>query len=127
MPIYEFECRSCRRKTTALVLSRDRIGEVRCRACGGADLEKLYSRFSSPKSEEARLEAMADPSLMGDVDENDPKSVARFMKKMGREMGEDFGEDLDQAVEEEMAGGGEGGGEGGGTDGESGPGGESLE
>jgi putative FmdB family regulatory protein len=115
MPIYEFECRGCHRKTTALVLSRERIGEVRCRACGSADLEKLYSRFASPKSEEARLEAMADPSAMGDIDENDPKSVARFMKKMGREMGEDFGEDIDQAVEEDMGGGEPGGGDEGGN------------
>ncbi|RPJ85371.1 MAG: zinc ribbon domain-containing protein, partial [Acidobacteria bacterium] len=30
MPIYEFQCQDCRRKTTALVLSRERIGEVRC-------------------------------------------------------------------------------------------------
>jgi putative FmdB family regulatory protein len=112
MPIYEFECRSCHRKTTALVLSRARAGEVRCRACGSADLEKLYSRFASPKSEDARLESMADPAMMGGVDENDPKSVARFMKKMGQEMGEDFGGDLDQAIEEEMAGGSGGGDEG---------------
>jgi putative FmdB family regulatory protein len=109
MPIYEFECRGCHRKTTALVMSRERIGEVRCRACGGADLEKLYSRFASPKSEDARLESLADPSAMGGLDENDPKSVARLMKKMGQEMGEDFGGDLDQAIEEEMAGGGAGG------------------
>lgn len=108
MPIFEFECRRCHRKTTALVLSRARVGEVRCRACGSADLEKLYSRFASPKSEDARLESLADPSTMGGIDENDPKSVARVMKKMGREMGEDFGDDLDQAIEEEM-GGGDGG------------------
>jgi putative FmdB family regulatory protein len=117
MPIYEFECRGCHRKTTALVMSRERIGDVRCRACGSADLEKLYSRFASPKSEDARLEAMADPSAMGDLDENDPKSVARFMKKMGQEMGEDLGEDIEQAVEEDIAGGGEtgsGGASGGG-------------
>jgi putative FmdB family regulatory protein len=107
MPIYEFECRQCHRKTTALVLSRARIGEVRCRACGSADLEKLYSRFASPKSEEARLDSLADPSVMGEVDESDPASVARFMKKMGREMGEDLGEDLDQAIDEEMSGGGD--------------------
>ena len=37
---------------------------------------------------------------LGDLDENDPKSVARWMKKMGKEMGEDFGDDLDQAVRE---------------------------
>ncbi len=45
------------------------------------------------------MEALADPSNFGDVDENDPKSMARFMKKMGKEMGEDFGEDLDEAME----------------------------
>ncbi len=105
MPIYEFECRDCRRKTTALVLSRDRISEVRCKRCGSANLEKLVSRFATPKSEDARLDGLADPSAMGDVDENDPKSMARWMKKMGREMGEDFGEDLDQALEEDAGGG----------------------
>jgi putative FmdB family regulatory protein len=120
MPIYEFECRGCLRKTTALVMSRDRIGDVRCRACGSSDLEKLYSRFASPKSEDARLEAMADPSAMGDIDEEDPKSVARFMKKMGQEMGEDLGEDIDQAIEEEMTGGGEAGSSGASGDGDAG-------
>ncbi len=123
MPIYEFECRDCHRKTTALVMVREKISEVRCRKCGSANLEKLYSRFASPKSEEARLDSLADPSALGDVDENDPKSVARFMKRMGREMGEEFGgEDFEQAIEEEMAGGEGGGGsaEGGGGDGDTG-------
>jgi putative FmdB family regulatory protein len=116
MPIYEFLCRDCGRKMSALVLSRARIEEVRCKRCGSANLEKLFSRFATVKSEEARLDAMADPSSIGDLDENDPKSVARWMKKMGREMGEDFGDDLDQAIEEEMAGGpAEAGGENGGT------------
>ena len=57
------------------------------------------SRFAAPKSEEARMEALTDPSKFGDVDENDPQSMARFMKKMGKEMGEDMGEDLDEAME----------------------------
>jgi len=116
MPIYEFLCQDCGRKMSALVLSRARIDQVRCKRCGSANLEKLVSRFATPKSEDARLESLADPSAMGDVDENDPQSVARWMKKMGKEMGEDFGEDLDQAIEEEMAEGGEGGGTPGGGD-----------
>ena len=57
------------------------------------------SRFAAPKSEEARMEALADPSNFGDLDENDPQSMARFMKKMGREMGEDLGDDMDEAME----------------------------
>jgi putative FmdB family regulatory protein len=105
MPIYEYLCRSCRKKTSALVMSRERESEVRCRHCGGADLEKLWSRFASPKSEEARLESLADPAAFAGLDENDPGSVAKFVRKMGQEMGEDVG-DLEQAMEEEMAGGG---------------------
>jgi putative FmdB family regulatory protein len=114
MPIYEFECLDCHRKTTALVMLRSRIDEVRCKKCGSANLEKLFSRFAMPKSEDARLESLADPSTMGNIDENDPKSVARFMKKMGQEMGEDLGGDIDEAIEEEMAGGGGEGEAGGG-------------
>ena len=106
MPIFEFGCRTCRRKTTALVRVRARIGDVRCRHCGGADLVKLVSRFAMPQSDEARLDALGDPSSLTGIDENDPKSVARFMKKMGREMGEDLGDDFDQALEQELSGGG---------------------
>jgi putative FmdB family regulatory protein len=108
MPIFEFECRDCGRKTTALVLSRDRTAEVRCKKCGGANLEKLWSRFAAPKSEEARLESLADPSAMGDVDENDPQSVSRWMKRMGQEMGEDLGDDLDQGLDDMAHGEGSG-------------------
>jgi hypothetical protein len=50
---------------------------------------------------------MADPSKFGDIDENDPQSMARFMKKMGQEMGEDMGGDLDEALEEAGSGMGE--------------------
>ena len=70
------------------------------------------SRFATVKSEEARLDALADSSSFGDFDENDPGSVARFMKKMGREMGDDLGGDFESAVDEAMdeAAGDEGGG-----------------
>jgi hypothetical protein len=90
-------------------MSRARESEVRCRHCGSADLERLWSRFASPKSEEARLESLADSSALGGLDENDPRAVATFMKKMGAEMGEDFGGDVEQAIEDEIAGGGEDG------------------
>jgi len=105
MPIYEFRCRQCRRKTTALVLSRDRVADVRCQACGGADLERLWSRFATVKSEDARMDALADPSAFGGVDESDPKSMMRWMKRMGEAMGEDVGDDFEQAMEDELAGG----------------------
>jgi hypothetical protein len=63
-------------------------------------MERLMSRFASPKSEEARLEALTDPSHLGALDENDPQSMARLMKKMGQEMGEDLGDEMESAMEE---------------------------
>jgi hypothetical protein len=60
------------------------------------------SRFATIRSEEDRLDSLADPSSLGDLNEDDPKSVARWMKKMGGEMGEDAGEDWNDTVEEAM-------------------------
>jgi hypothetical protein len=60
------------------------------------------SRFATIRSEEDRLDSLADPSSLGDLNEDDPKSVARWMKKMGSEMGEDVGEGWDDTVEEAM-------------------------
>ena len=115
MPIYEYYCRECRRKMSFLVLVTASFKPV-CKFCKGEELEQLFSRFASPKSEESRLESLADPASLSGLDENDPGSVARWMKKMGKELGEDFdGEDIDQIAEEaaqEAAGGGETGSEG---------------
>lgn len=102
MPIYEYECQTCRRRVSLLVLSPSTASDPRCPRCGGAALRRLLSRFATVRSEEDRLEALADPSQLGDLDEEDPRSVARFMKKMGGELGEDLGEDFESAVDEAM-------------------------
>ena len=116
MPIFEYYCRKCKRKMSFLVMSPSSF-KPSCKFCGGEDIEQLYSRFAMPKSEESRLEALADPSSLSGLDENDPGSVARWMKKMGKEMGEDFGgEDIDQIAEEAAQEAGTGGPEGGGGD-----------
>jgi putative FmdB family regulatory protein len=112
MPIYEYRCLGCGKRSSFLVLSQSSGQTLTCKHCAGTQLERIMSRFAAPKSEEARLESLADPSRFGDVDESDPQSMGRFMKKMGKEMGEDFGDEFDEAMEES------GGAEGEGADGE---------
>lgn len=102
MPIYEYHCHECRRRVSVLILAPSTAPAPRCPKCGGEALTRLMSRFTTVKSEEDRLESLADPSQYGDLDEDDPKSVARFMKKMGQELGEDLGGDFDEAVDEAM-------------------------
>ncbi len=99
MPIYEYRCRQCKRRTTRLVLSLSNPPQLSCDYCHSPALERIMSRFASPKSEEARLEALADPGNLAGLDESDPQSMARFMKKMGKEMGEDLGDDFEGALE----------------------------
>jgi len=100
MPIYEYRCSECGRRSSFLILNlKDPFSGV-CSHCGSLKLERIMSRFATVRSEEDRMESLADPSKWGDIDENDPKSVARFVKKMGKEMGEDLGEDIDQMADE---------------------------
>src|SRR5438105_14004710 len=103
MPIYEYECGDCRRRVSLLVLRPSTAPPPTCPRCGSAAMSRLMSRFATVKSEDARLDALADSSSFGDLDENDPGSVARFMKKMGKEFGDDLGGDFDEAVDEAMA------------------------
>jgi len=103
MPIYEYDCRDCRRVVSILVLRPSAAAAPACPRCGGSALSRVMSRFATVKSEEARLESLADPSSLGDLDENDPSSVGRFMKRMGQEMGDELGDDFNEAVDEAMA------------------------
>ncbi len=123
MPIYEYECAGCGKRVSVLTLRVSEKVDARCRHCGSTRLTRLMSRFATPRSEEARLDSLADPSNFGDVDENDPKSVARVMRRMGREMGDELGgPEFDEAVDELERGGDLGGedddlgGSGGGDD-----------
>ena len=103
MPIYEYECHDCRKRVSLLVLRPSAAPIPTCPRCHGSNLSRLMSRFATVKSEEARLESIADPSSAGDLDENDPASVARFMKKMGKEFGDDLGDDFESAVDEALS------------------------
>jgi len=105
MPIYEYRCRSCGRKSQFLTLSVSAVLEAKCRFCGGLEMDKLVSRVAIHRSEESRLENLADPSRLGGLDENDPASVARWMKKMGKEMGEEAGEDFEQEIDQAVEAG----------------------
>jgi len=95
MPIYEYRCRECRRKSEVITLRISEDVSVRCNHCGSAEVERIPSRVRVRMSEETRMERLADPSRFSGLDENDPKSMMKWMKSMGREMGDDLGEDLD--------------------------------
>lgn len=102
MPIYEYRCEACGKISEFLLIRQDEPFTPVCKKCKSKRMTRILSRVRVIRSEESRLESLADPSKWGGIDENDPKSMARWMKKMGKELGEDMGEDVDQMVEEAM-------------------------
>ncbi|MBI2305216.1 MAG: zinc ribbon domain-containing protein [Chloroflexi bacterium] len=103
MPLYEYRCQSCHRKVTLLVRSQSQTA-ASCTFCGSTQLSRLISSFAVLRSEESHMEDLADPSRLGDVDENDPRSIARWARRMGRELGEELGPDFDEMVDKMEAG-----------------------
>ncbi|MCX8043707.1 MAG: zinc ribbon domain-containing protein [Desulfobacterota bacterium] len=44
MPIYEYRCRTCKKKFDVVVLRASERGSPRCESCGSTDVAKLVSR-----------------------------------------------------------------------------------
>jgi len=106
MPIYEYRCNDCRRRVSVLwrTFAEVERNTPQCPHCGGTNLTRLVSRVAVVRSEESHLEDLADPSSLAGLDENDPKSIARWMRKMSKEMGEDLGPEFDEVVDRLEAG-----------------------
>ena len=102
MPIYEYRCQKCGKKNEFITFRVSEPVPTTCQYCSSELMQRIPSRVRVRLSEETRLERLADPARLGGLDENDPKSMARWMKTMGQEMGEDLGEDVDALVEEAM-------------------------
>jgi putative FmdB family regulatory protein len=126
MPIYEYRCRRCRKRSQVLTLRSSEVPDARCEHCDSVEVDRLMSRFAVARSEEARLDALGDPANLSGLDESDPRSMARWMRKMGKELGEDMaGPEFDEMVNELESGGldrDDDGGDGGGGSGDGGDG-----
>ena len=104
MPIYEFRCQACRRRVSVFQRSIGTPLNATCSHCGSADLRRLVSRFAVVRGEDALMDDLDDDSMLAGVDENDPKSMAAWARKMSSRFGEDVGPEFDEMVEQMEAG-----------------------
>jgi putative FmdB family regulatory protein len=99
MPIYEYECRSCRRITSALILKKEEEAAVRCTHCGGGRLTRVLSRFALHKTESQRLKEFDARAPQPDTFYKDRRNIGLWAKKRARELGADLGSGFDEVVE----------------------------
>ena len=102
MPIYEYRCDECGKISEFLLIKTDETFIPQCKRCKSKKMSRILSKVRVIHSEESRMESLADPTKWGGLDEKDPKSMAKWMKRMGKELGEDMGEDVDKMVDEAM-------------------------
>lgn len=97
MPYYDYFCAACQKRVSIFQSYKDYgVKPVVCPACRGKQLRRLVNRVRVLKSDDQRVDDLADPALLGGLDENDPRSLGRAMRKMGKEMGEDLPAEFDE-------------------------------
>jgi len=101
MPIYEYACGDCRRTLSLLILNIHNPPPLRCPHCGGEQLDRLLSRFARLRTEE-HPDGLGDPRHPSDFDQEDPRSVHRWVTRMGKEFGDELGEDFEPMMEEAL-------------------------
>src|ERR1700730_3791075 len=104
MPIYEYECATCRRVSSHVILGSRRSKHPPCAYCGAARTRRVMSSFAVVANESARL---ADFDTRRPRDESfyrDSRNVGLWAKKRAREMGVDLGTKFEETVEKARSG-----------------------
>lgn len=94
MPIYEYRCLACTRRTSVFVRSVNAAVHANCEHCGSTKLTRLLSKFAVHKG----AVNFDDPSSLDGFDDSDPRTMARFARQMAEESGEDMGAEFEEMV-----------------------------
>lgn len=120
MPIYEYQCEQCRKVFSFLVRNVATHQPPTCPGCGHGKMTRALSRFAAHsgkrRAENADVDS-ATPSgddmppgmerLMAEadgIDENDPRAMGRFMRKMAEETGEPMPPEMNEMIRRLEAG-----------------------
>jgi putative FmdB family regulatory protein len=101
VPSYDYRCNNCKRRVTLsfkTYADYDKATKV-CPRCQSTDLTRLISRVAIAKSEESRFSSMDDETSLAELENADPSTIGRYMRRMSSELGEDLGEEFHEVVD----------------------------
>lgn len=100
MPTYDFICNDCNQRFDVfLTFAEYGKKTVKCSLCGSKNVRRRMTKVRVAKSEESRMESMADDFSGFEGLEDDPKAMGRMMRKMGKEMGEELPPEFNEVVD----------------------------
>lgn len=104
MPNYSYRCLDCH-KRFEIFMPYAEYGskQIACPHCASQNIQRRIGRIRIAKSEESRLDDLADPGMLDGL-EDDPRALGQMMRKMKGELGEDVGPEFDEVVDRLEAG-----------------------
>jgi putative FmdB family regulatory protein len=100
MPTYDFICNNCNERFDVfLTFAEYGRKTVKCTHCNSKNVRRRMTKVRIAKSEESRMESMADDFSGFEGLEDDPKAMGRMMRKMGKEMGEELPPEFNEVVD----------------------------
>ncbi len=98
MPIFEFRCNQCGKKFASLVGMTADSGELECPHCSGTSADKLVSRVAKYRTEDQRVDEMAD-RLENMNEPESPAEAREMVREMGRAMDDDMADEMEEMYE----------------------------
>ena len=92
MPIYEYHCQDCDKKSSVFFRSFASVGPARCPHCNGDKMDRLVSKVSILKSWGSSLDWMPSSESLYDVDQDDPRAMEGWLQRTRQEQGADLGD-----------------------------------
>ena len=100
MPIYEFVCENCHRRSSFLVRDISAPFVPKCSSCGNTKLSRVISGFAYHKSLKTVWEESGEPTAhRGDDYYRDPRNIGRWVEKKFQDMGQELPPQIQQEIQ----------------------------
>jgi len=99
MPVYEFFCPNCRKKSSLLVRSSSSF-KPKCSICGSTDVARVISTFAYHKSLSTMYEDSGEPGNFESPNYyKDPRNIGRWAEKKFKDMGMEVPGEIKQKIQ----------------------------
>jgi putative FmdB family regulatory protein len=99
MPVYEFFCSACDKKSSLLVRTPASF-EPKCSICGSTDVTRLISTFAYHKSFNPISEESVESSMFSNPDYyKDPRNIGRWAEKRFKDMDMEMPSEIQQKIQ----------------------------